>query len=133
MGELFEIDIVWLFVLFSNSLHFSLGFPKYPSGHLQTGSWSSTLQKAPSAQGSSLAQGLMQRRLRQAVYSGHSSLVSHPMGTGFGGGGRTGNKGKVLVLNINFLNLGYQFFTWIACRERFPDVSPPALAGAAVS
>ena len=58
-------------------MHWTLGSPIYPEGHVQTGSWLSTLQKALVAQGSVTAQGLRHFLLMQAVCSGHSELSRH--------------------------------------------------------
>ena len=58
-------------------MHWTLGSPIYPDGHVQTGSWLSTLQKALVAHGSVTAQGLRHFLLMQAVCSGHSELSRH--------------------------------------------------------
>ena len=58
-------------------IHDTLGSPMYPDGHVQTGSWLSTLQNALVAQGSVTAHGLRHFLLMQALCRGHSELSRH--------------------------------------------------------
>lgn len=65
--------------------HWTRGSPVYPVGHLHTGAWFSTWQKAPLLHGSPTTHGLTQSSFTQPLSLGQSSSLEHS-----GSGGKTG-------------------------------------------